>query len=81
MALTDKHPLRGFYHGDLVPAELLSLSERQLFSCTAKTWVFGGMGLLNDVGFNESDQEIYRAERSPVLRDSRRLGVHDKRKR
>lgn len=60
-ALGDEIPLRDFYHDDLVPTELLSLTELQIFSCAAKAWVFGGMGSWNDVWFDGDDQEVYRA--------------------
>ena len=59
-ALSDNAPLHGFYHGDLVPVELLSLSDLQLFSCAAKAWVFGGMGSWNDVWFDGDSQKVYR---------------------
>ncbi|RVT89473.1 hypothetical protein [Sphingomonas crocodyli] len=59
-ALNDESPLSGFYHADIVPEGLLSLSDLQLFSAAAKAWVFGGMGSWNDVWFDGDDQEDYR---------------------
>jgi hypothetical protein len=59
-ALTDPSPLDGYYHQDIVPVDLLSLGELQIFASACKAWVFGGMGSWNDVGFDGDIQIVYQ---------------------
>jgi hypothetical protein len=59
-ALSDRTPLEGFYHADMVPDGLLALEHLQIFASAAKAWVFGGMGSWNDIWFEGADQLIYQ---------------------
>lgn len=41
------------YHGDMLPLSGYSLEARQLLAMATRSWVFGGMGSWNDVGFRD----------------------------
>lgn len=43
------------YHGDMLPPNGYSLEARQLLAMATRSWVFGGMGSWNDVGFSDQD--------------------------
>lgn len=43
------------YHPDMLPQSGYSLDARQLLAMATRSWVFGGMGSWNDVGFTDSD--------------------------
>lgn len=47
------------YHQDLAPAGFLSEEAAVLLDAGQKSWVFGGMGSWNDMGFDGEDQETY----------------------
>lgn len=56
--LASSSPDTNLYHSDLLtPA--MSLAAAQLFSAAESSWVFGGMGSWNDLGFEGEDQKIY----------------------
>lgn len=46
------------YHSDLLTPEM-SLAAAQLISAAESSWVFGGMGSWNDLGFEGEDQTTY----------------------
>jgi len=47
------------YHQDLAPSGVLSEEAALLLDASQKSWVFGGMGSWNDMGFEGEDREIY----------------------
>lgn len=47
------------YHKDLGPEGYLSDQAQILLHACQKSWVFGGMGSWNDMGFDGSDQDEY----------------------
>lgn len=47
------------YHQDLAPSGFLSAESALLLDASQKSWVFGGMGSWNDMGFEGEDQKIY----------------------
>jgi hypothetical protein len=56
--LDSESPANGF-HKELLNASLLPVSAIQLLSAAQSSWVFGGMGSWNDLGFDGQDQETY----------------------
>ena len=44
---------------DLAPDAILTPDARDLLAAVQASWVFGGMGSWNDVGFEGADREIY----------------------
>ncbi len=56
--LDSESPANGF-HKELLNASLLPVSAIQLLSAAQSSWVFGGMGSWNDLGFDGQDQAIY----------------------
>jgi hypothetical protein len=44
---------------DLAPDAILTPDARRLLAAVQASWVFGGMGSWNDVGFEGADREIY----------------------
>jgi hypothetical protein len=42
------------YYPDLLPAVGYSLEARRLVAAAARSWVFGGMGSWNDIGFSDA---------------------------
>lgn len=56
--LTSSSPGTGLYHNDLL-TEGMSLTAAQLLSAAQSSWVFGGMGSWNDLGFEGDDQKTY----------------------
>lgn len=59
--LGSENPLAKVYHSDLAPPQTLPLAGEQLLSVAQATWVFGGMGSWNDLGFDGSDQQTYES--------------------
>jgi len=47
------------YHKDLAPDGYLSHNEKIILDACQKSWVFGGMGSWNDLGFDGVDQVEY----------------------
>ena len=47
------------FHKELLNASILPSSAIQLLSAAQSSWVFGGMGSWNDLGFDGQDQETY----------------------
>jgi hypothetical protein len=47
------------YHQDLAPSGFLSNEAAALLDACQKSWVFGGMGSWNDLGFKGEDQKEY----------------------
>lgn len=60
-ALRDLVSESGFsgYHKELADPRLLPLAAIQLLSAAQSSWVFGGMGSWNDLGFSNADQDRY----------------------
>lgn len=56
--LGSESPANGF-HKELLSASLLPSPAIQLLSAAQSSWVFGGMGSWNDLGFEGQDQETY----------------------
>lgn len=56
--LGSESPENGF-HKELLNASLLPVSAIQLLSAAQSSWVFGGMGSWNDLGFDGQDQARY----------------------
>ena len=54
-ALNSQAPNEDFYHKNLIPADNYSLTARQVLFAAGMSWVFGGMGSWNDLGFQEQD--------------------------
>lgn len=58
--LRSENPCKDFYHKDLIPLENYSLIAKQILFCAGTSWVFGGMGSWNDLGFeNNETNELY----------------------
>ncbi len=58
--LESETPQKEYYHTDLIPVENYSLISRQIIFSAGSSWVFGGMGSWNDLGFsNKEDNETY----------------------
>ena len=47
------------YHQDLAPAGILSSEAGTVLDACQKSWVFGGMGSWNDMGFDGEEQKTY----------------------
>jgi hypothetical protein len=56
--LASSSPGTGLYHNDLLTAGM-PLTAAQLLSASQASWVFGGMGSWNDLGFDGDDQRTY----------------------
>ncbi|WP_155393565.1 hypothetical protein [Xanthomonas albilineans] len=56
--LTAEKPWNGF-HKELLSPSLLTLDALQLLSAAQSSWVFGGMGSWNDLGFEGDEQQTY----------------------
>lgn len=56
--LSIQTPNKGYYHRDLIVTKNYSLAGQQLLFAVAQSWVFGGMGWWNDMGFE--DKEVNR---------------------
>jgi hypothetical protein len=58
--LEDPIPNKLYYHNDLIVAKNYSLVSQQLLFSAAASFVFGGMGSWNDMGFDDKEvQEKY----------------------
>ena len=58
--LDSLNPSENYYHKDLLPSSIYTLTTRQLLFSAGMAWVFGGMGSWNDLGFDsEIESEIY----------------------
>nr|WP_067057884.1 hypothetical protein [Mucilaginibacter sp. L294] len=66
--IDDPNP-RVDYYKDLVPSTGLSLSQQQLLCAAASSWVFGGMGSWNDLGFPDKETQPEYGEISQTLYD------------
>lgn len=56
--LASSSPGADVYHNDLLSPGM-SLTAAQLLSAAQSSWVFGGMGSWNDLGFDGDDQKTY----------------------
>ena len=56
--LTSSAPSTDLYHNDLLTTSM-SATAAQLLSAAQSSWVFGGMGSWNDLGFDGEDQRTY----------------------
>jgi hypothetical protein len=53
-------PEESYYHKDLIPLDNYSLTAKQILFSAGVSWVFGGMGSWNDLGFeSKKDNETY----------------------
>lgn len=52
----------------LVPESILPADARQLIAAVHWSWVFGGMGSWNDVGFEGADHDIYQRSSQELYR-------------
>ena len=53
-------PEENYYHKDLMPLENYALAAKQILFSAGLSWVFGGMGSWNDLGFDSiEDRETY----------------------
>lgn len=58
--LSDPKPNTLYYHHDLIVTKNYSLTAQQLLFSAGTSWVFGGMGWWNDMGFDDKEiQEKY----------------------
>lgn len=57
--LDSNDPLADVYHSDLVSDPRMSIEARRLLGAAQTSWVFGGMGSWNDVGFDGSYRHEY----------------------
>lgn len=53
--MTDSPSPEPPYHPDMLPQTGYSVEARQLLAMATRSWVFGGMGSWNDVGFGDPD--------------------------
>lgn len=58
-ALYAENPYNDVYHKDISPMNFLILEANQLLAASQASWVFGGMGSWNDMGFDGADQKEY----------------------
>jgi hypothetical protein len=68
--LTSVSPSGDYYHQDLIVRENYALPARQLLFAAASSWVFGGMGSWNDLGFNTPEEQQTYTDLSARLYDS-----------
>jgi hypothetical protein len=48
-------PNKVYYHHDLIVTKNYSLAAQQLLFAVGESWVFGGMGWWNDMGFENKE--------------------------
>lgn len=53
--LLDPTPNKLYYHHDLIVTKNYSLAAQQLLFSAGTSWVFGGMGWWNDMGFDDKE--------------------------
>jgi hypothetical protein len=53
---------------DLAPDSILPPDARHLLAAVQASWVFGGMGSWNDVGFEGADHDIYQRSSQELYR-------------
>ncbi|RYE53467.1 MAG: hypothetical protein EOP48_14340 [Sphingobacteriales bacterium] len=60
LILDSSSPEDNYYHKDLIPPHNYSLIAKQILFSAGTSWVFGGMGSWNDLGFDrKEDNENY----------------------
>ncbi|MBD1385748.1 hypothetical protein IDJ75_10700 [Mucilaginibacter rigui] len=57
------------YYKDLIPPDGFSLEQQQLLFSAASSWVFGGMGSWNDLGFGDEQTQAEYNDISKTLYD------------
>jgi hypothetical protein len=57
--LSSDDPFKLVFHRDLAPAGLLEREAEQMLAASQASWVFGGMGSWNDMGFDGNEQVAY----------------------
>lgn len=58
--LESSSPENSYYHKDLIPLDNYSQTAKQVLFSAGASWVFGGMGSWNDLGFDsKEDNETY----------------------
>ena len=55
ISLNSEKPYENFYHQDIIVLKNYSLLAQQVFFASANSWVFGGMGSWNDLGFSDKE--------------------------
>ncbi len=75
-SLSEKYP-QVDYHKDLIPADSLPSENAQLLIAAAKSFVFGGMGSWNDIGwfrdeklskqYDDLSKELYRVMNESII--------------
>jgi hypothetical protein len=59
--LESENPLAQLrFYTDVVPRHFLPLEAEQILTCCVNSWVFGGMGSWNDIGYPKEEAERYR---------------------
>ncbi|WP_374626443.1 hypothetical protein [Pandoraea sp.] len=72
--LSAESPIHGF-HKEFANSSLISRDAIQLLSAAQSSWVFGGMGSWNDLGFDGEDQATYESLSEALYRISNRAIV------
>ncbi len=57
--LNSSNPPEFVYHKDLLPSSFQNIESLQILCSCQASWVFGGMGSWNDMGFDGEEQEVY----------------------
>lgn len=58
--LNNETPNNSYYNKNLIPTNNYSLTAKQILYSAGSSWVFGGMGSWNDLGFEgKEDNELY----------------------
>lgn len=55
LTLDSSSPEKNYYHKDLIPMDKYPLTAKQLLFSAGSSWVFGGMGSWNDLGFDSKE--------------------------
>lgn len=58
------------WHPDMVPPGAYGLDARRLFAAASASWVFGGMGSWNDMGFSDASTQREYSELTANLYDA-----------
>lgn len=65
--LDSENPGAGFYYPDLLVNKNYDITAKQLIFGAAQSWVFGGMGSWNDLGFDSAEKNNLYEELSEKL--------------
>jgi hypothetical protein len=61
--------IKEVYHKDLIPENYLNLEASQILAACHTSWVFGGMGSWNDMGFEGKKQKVYEKVSENLFKD------------